>query len=159
MSELKFPSSAIKEAAQSGKTLKLTSEDLPWIDEPIKVPLTLVELFDGKKFYLGSAVRGKELINAADALDRDDSDHASQQLINHLPDFFQNGSRDIYNVEVPKSIWPTYYVKVSGGNKLRTFFIRTPDVDKTPVVVKIASCNKYDEMKVLKVITNTRHQR
>ncbi|OGM20411.1 hypothetical protein A2714_01700 [Candidatus Woesebacteria bacterium RIFCSPHIGHO2_01_FULL_38_9] len=158
-----LPSDAYKETRGNALEIQFTNEDLPWLNkEEVKqpVPLTLVTLKSGSKFYVGSAVRGKKLKSLANSLKEEESSQAQRQFYNHLPDFVENGwSSDIFNVEDPKSPWATYYVKPTGGIKLRTFFLRLDDISGLPAIIKIAVSRKSNEIPVLKEISRTRKER
>lgn len=156
-----LPSDAFKETRSNVLDIQLTRKDMPWLNEEVvNVPLTLVTLNAGKQFYLGSAVRNKNLIKIIKSLEDKDSELAQRQFYNHLPDFVEKGgSADIFQVEVPKSPWATYYVKPTGGIKLRTFFLRLDNIQGLPVIIKIAVSTKNTEIPVLKEISYTSKKR
>ena len=158
-----LPSDAFQESRSNALEIQFTKEDLPWLNQEevmSPIPLTLVTLKGGKQFYVGSAVRGKKLTGIANSLDSQKSDLAQRQFYNHLPNFVESGgSPDIFKVEDPKSRWATYYVKPSGGVKLRTFFLRLDDINGLPAIIKIAVSTKNTEIPVLKEISHTRKER
>ena len=152
-----LPSDAFEETRSNALDVQLTKNDMPWTkEETVNIPLTLVTLRGGKQFYVGSAVRGSNLTRIANSLKEEESGLAQKQFYNHLPDFVEKGwSKDIFRVEVPKSIRATYYVKPIGGIKLRTFFLRLDDIEGKPVILKVAVSTKNNEIPVLKEISNT----
>lgn len=126
----------------------------------------------GVEFFLGSAVRGKILTGAADALDTQRTKNAHNMFYSRLPAFVENqeGAKKLdYQITEDTDI---FYFGNEGGQ--RVYFIMLPQIRvverklfnpfvtetlEAPCIVKIAVCDKNLEQQVLGVLTKQSKRR
>lgn len=134
--------------------LEISRTDLPWLPNKLeKASLVKIKAQNGVEFYLGSLVRGKRLVEAAQQMDRQRSDTTTNILYNLLPEFLERNThsrvKSIIHGVAEKSI---YYAGNPSGQ--RVYFMRLGDREGLPVVVKVAACDKARQMDVLATLTN-----
>lgn len=139
-------------ARRSGKSLELTRGELPWLPEKEQINLVLVRAGgDGKEFLYGSAIRGHALRSAADQLDEHRSQLVNNLFYTHLPDFIEGRSAHISVLTHERTPRKIYYVGNPGGQ--RGYFIRFDNLEGKPVIIRVAVCDKSQQLKVLEVLT------
>lgn len=144
--------SGIKEAKKSGIFAEIDQNTLPWLDQKTKTELTLVTLASGEKFYLGSAIRGKALTDAASSLNPHYQNLTDSLLYAHLPEFVINEySPTVKQVANGRTDKPTYYCGNKGGQ--RVYFVRQPNINNSPCIIRVAVCDKNKQEDVLSVLT------
>ena len=151
--------SGFKEVRRSGQILVISQEDLPWLgQQSLAVSLAEITLVGGgEKFLYGSAIYGKDLVDAAGQLDEQRSTVANQLFYSHLPEFIRKGCHPyIKGVDSRLTDRPIYNVYNRGGQ--RVYFMRFDRLQGLPVIIRIAVCDKAREIQVLGVITGSSHK-
>lgn len=149
--------SGFKEVKHSDTFLHVKRNDMPWLKEDENIPLAKITLSgtDEKTFFYGSCIR-ERLVDATNMLDEHQSRIANNLLYSHIPPFIQTGSHPyIKRVDDEITEKPIYCVYNKGGN--RVYFMRFDDINKRPVIIRIAVCDKSGEGQriVLGALTNT----
>ncbi len=144
--------SGFKETRMSDQRLLISNMDLPWLKKTEEIPLAMVTLSDteGQKFYYGSIVRGK-LAQVAAQLTREQNKHADTLLYTYLPDFIKRKSSFIKTIKNQITNRPICYLGNVAGQ--RVYFIEFGRVNDTPVIIRIAVCDKAKQDEVLAVLT------
>ncbi len=141
-----------------GKVAQIGPEQIPWLEGPRPITLARFVPQGGREFYLGHAVSGKKLLRAAHKLD----DHRSRIIDNMfyaaLPSYVESGyNPSIRSVQDQVGDLKINYLANPGGQ--RVYFMRMDGIlgpeNKTPVIVKVAVCDKTDQLDVLMVISET----
>lgn len=146
--------SGFEEVSGTDKKIEIYRDDLPWLEANKKANLAMITLKGTQdRFYFGSLIEGKELVDAANQLDRHRSEIANHVLYSQLPDLIRNG----FNTRVNKvkdgiTSRPIFYVGNPGGQ--RVYFMRFDNLDGNPVIIRIAVCDKSRQIQVLKVLTH-----
>jgi hypothetical protein len=148
--------SGYKEVSQGVKA-QIGPEQVPWLSEQQDIQLARFVPQGGREFYLGHAVRSKKLVKAAQKLDEHRSTIIDNMFYASLPDYVGTGYspavRTVLNSVGNKNI---FYFANPGGQ--RVYFMRMDELlgpeNKTPVIVKVAVCDKSDQVDVLTVLTN-----
>lgn len=139
-----------------GLTAQIGTEQIPWL-EGLR-PITLAKFVPqgGREFYIGHAVSGKRLIRAAEKLDEHRSGLIDNMFYAALPQYAETGfSPAVRSVVDSVGDRRINYFANPGGQ--RVYFMRMDDIlgseNKTPVIVKVAVCDKTDQADVLSVLT------
>lgn len=140
-----------------GLTAEVGPEQIPWMDGQRQITLARFVPQGGREFYLGHAVSGKKLLRAAQRLDEHRSTLVDNMFYASLPQYAETGYspavRTVLNSVGERRI--NYFANPGGQ---RVYFMRMDDVlgpdNKTPVIVKVAVCDKSDQVEVLTVLTN-----
>lgn len=139
-----------KEVRSTEKTRVLDRLDMPWLsanEQATIVPLASVTLKDGKKFYLGNAVRGN-LVEVASGLKGDDNRIANELFYAGVEKFMNGVKQPMDNCATSRQI---YYVGNARG--IRVYFMQVENMEGIPVIIRIAACHsKGMEKKVYKEI-------
>lgn len=140
--------------------VQITSRDIPWMgkEEKSDVQLAAVTLEDGRKFYIGNAVRGRlrDVVEEGFGKDKKRNEVANELFYKRLQAFFQGDGSRIGTVQRPSTTRQIYYV----GNRegIRVYFMRLEDRKGIPVIIRIGACaHKNQEGKILKVISDERN--
>lgn len=147
--------SGFKEVRMSELSLSLASSDLPWLGQAsLQRPLAEITLAgnDGQKFLYGSAILGKDLVGAADQLDKHRSGITNNLFYSHLPEFIKSGTHPyIKMVHDASTERPIYNIYNKGGQ--RVYFMRFDKLQGMPVILRVAVCDKDRQAQVLGVLT------
>lgn len=141
---------------RNGKSVRLGEQELPWLNgkEEIKVPLVEVKLAGGKRFLLGSAVSSHNTLveEASQVANKPGGQEKANAVFYHAARLVIEGDpKNVARLQHPVSDKPTYYGKALTGE--RTYFIKVDDIDGIPVIIKVASCDKNGQARVLRVIS------
>ena len=141
----------LRETERTDFKVGIHKSDLPWLPENYHES-NLVQIRIGtSRFLFGSAVKGQLLTEAAQQMDEHRSEIANQLLHTHLPQFAEGYNPHVKVVDNPKTRQPIFYVGNKGGQ--RVYFMRFGNLDRMPVIVKVAACDKAREVDVLAEIT------
>lgn len=133
------------------ETLTLTPDTIPWIREARVVNLARVTLESGNAFLLGNMIEG-DLKIAANALDKHRSEICNNLFYTNIPDVIdQQYSETVSVLTNHRTRDRIYYMGNPGGQ--RVYFMRFSQGD-TPVILRIAVCDKAQQLDVLRVISN-----
>lgn len=151
--------SGFTEVQHTDQSFKLTQAEIPWLGSNAEtVPLVKVGIQGGGEFYLGSAIKEKRLVQAADQLDKHRSEISNNLLYTHLPEFVTRGHNPYIRVVAnARTDRPIYYVGNKSGQ--RAYFMRFDKLQGIPVIIRTAVCDKNMEGVVLGVITTASHKR
>ena len=154
-----------REVESTDQSLALDREDLPWLPdknehgEPqvgIMVPLALVTLAGGEKFYCGSAIKGNALVKEAEKLGNE-SEKANKLFYSTIQRHI-NGDTGI-NV-LDNSVTKTtdnprkIFYSSNGRGAVRTYYMHMGEREERPVFLRVGTCSgKGSEVKVLSVLT------
>ncbi|MBI2051990.1 hypothetical protein HYT33_04505 [Candidatus Roizmanbacteria bacterium] len=137
------------EKVRRGRKLKITKDELPWLPEKEEaIKLFLVEIRGGGSFFLGSAVRGKRLLEAANQLDERRNRVVDNMLHTVLPGFIRDKHHPaVRPIEYARTSRP---IQVTGNESgQRAYFMRFPDIGGKPVIIRLAVCDKARQEHVL----------
>lgn len=140
-----------------GLTAEVGPELIPWLEGPRPITLARFVPQGGREFYLGHAVSGKKLLRAAQRLDEHRSTLVDNMFYAALPEYVSTGhSPAVRNVVNSIGYRRINYFANPGGQ--RVYFMRMDDLlgpeNKSPVIVKVAVCDKSDQVEVLSVLTD-----
>jgi hypothetical protein len=139
-----------------GLTAQIGPEQIPWLEGQRQITLARFVPQGGREFYLGHAVSGKKLIKAAQKLDEHRSSLIDNMLYASLPPYTETGFSPVIRgvVDTVGGLRINYLANPGGQ---RVYFMRMDDIlgseNKTPVIVKVAVCDKTDQADVLSVLT------
>lgn len=153
-----------REVVNSNRHLVLDPTDLPWLPQPegkagvAVVPLARITTQAGEQFYLGSAIKTKELEEAARGMDVV-SGQANKLFYAEVQRFLQNPHSTAFlehpktkNSGVPRDKQRDIYY-AAAANGMRVYFMRF-NVDRVPAILRIASgFGKNSESDILDVIS------
>lgn len=148
-----FPS-GFKEVRNSEQVLALSQKKLPWLDKDFNVPLVEVTLAgDSKKFFYGSSINGnRKLVDAANYLDEARSRVVNNLFASHIPTFIREGHHPyIKMLQDRVSEKPIYVIHNKSGQ--RVYFMRLDELMGLPAIIRVAVCDKAQQLEVLKVLT------
>lgn len=152
--------SGFEKVRRSEQQLVVDKKDLPWLDgESLSISLAEITLAgsDRQRFFYGSAILGKELLEAANQLDEHRSRIANNLLYSHLPEFIRSNNHPyIKLVHDPVTERPIYNVYNKGGQ--RVYFMRFDKLQGIPVIIRVAVCDKDRQAQVLRVISTRSHK-
>jgi dipeptidyl aminopeptidase/acylaminoacyl peptidase len=139
-----------------GLTAQIGPEQIPWLEGQRQITLARFVPQGGREFYLGHAVSGKKLLRAAEKLGPYRSSLIDNMFYASLPQYTETGfSPAVRSIVNPVGDRRINYFANPGGQ--RVYFIRMDDLlgpeNKTPVIVKVAVCDKTDQLDVLTTIT------
>lgn len=161
-SEVRAPGlpSSFQEVRKSEQSLAVSQKDLPWLEqESHSIPLVEITLAgsDRQRFFYGSAILGKALVEAAKQLDKHRSGITNNLLYSHLPEFIRSNNHPyIKLVHDPATERPIYNVYNKGGQ--RVYFMRFDKLQGIPVIIRVAVCDKDRQAQVLGMITTRSHK-
>lgn len=140
-----------------GLTAEVGPEQIPWMEGQRQITLARFVPQGGREFYLGHAVSGKKLLRAAQRLDEHRSTLVDNMFYAALPGYVSTGhSPAVRNVVNSIGDRRINYFANPGGQ--RVYFMRMDDLlgpeNKSPVIVKVAVCDKSDQVEVLSVLTD-----
>lgn len=156
-----------REVRGTERNLVMDQLDIPWLPAGNEgkrltiVPLALVVMQNGESFYYGSAIRGKELVEAAQQMTSGESEKGNKLFYAEVQRYLQDSkvTRTLDNPRTKSSDVPVQRRKdihyaSNGGGAVRVYFMRLGDIDNKPVIVRIAvSSGKPSEIDVLSVLT------
>lgn len=150
--------SGFSEVRSSDQILRLTRAEMPWLTSDREdIPLAKISLKGGGAFYLGSAIRDKRLIQAADALDKRRSEMTNSLFYTHIPDFVNTGRGPYISLlGNSRSEKPIFYIGNKSGQ--RVYFMPFDRLQGIPVIIRVAACDKNTEGVVLGVLTTSSHK-
>lgn len=141
----------IREAERTDFKVRIHKEDLPWLpDSHHEVHLVRMRI-GSDQFLFGSAIQGRSLVEAAQQLDKHRSEITNNMLYTHLPQFSEGYNPHVKLLSNSRTKQPVFYIGNRGGQ--RVYFMRFGKMDNIPVIVKIAACDKADQIDVLGVLT------
>lgn len=140
-----------------GLTAQIGPEQIPWLEGQRSITLARFVPQGGREFYIGHAVSGKRLIRAAEKLGEHRSGLVDNMFYAALPEYTNNGySPAVRTVVNSVGDIRINYLANPGGQ--RVYFVRADkllgDENRIPVIVKVAVCDKSDQVEVLTVLTN-----
>lgn len=143
---------ALRETERTDHNVRLLKAEVPWLPEDY-CDTNLVKVRIGKtQFFLGSAIKGRALVDSANQLDTHRNKICDNLLNTHLPSHIEGSNPHIKRVKNARSKFPTFEIGNRGGQ--RVFFMRVADsLDKFPVLIRVAVCDKATERYVLSTIT------
>lgn len=150
---------------QSDEKVSVTRKNFPWIPSDTHVRLTEISLNSGKKYFLGSLLRGKQILKAAIKLAKQTvwSDQSNDDFYKEIKALIDSGndySPNIVTLRNPRGNRAIYYVK---NDHVRVYFARMDPLRVAsvngqkidiPVIIKLAVCHKNYQKEVLSVISN-----
>lgn len=147
--------SGLKEVISVKDTILVTPEQLPWLHEPVLVSLKLltIEGSEEEQFYYGSVIKHKDLIRAANFLDEKRSNIVTNMLCAHLSEFIRNRLTPFVKI-LANGIASKNIRYVGNKSGQRAYFIQMEDLNDRPVIIRIAVCDKSQQLIVLSVITD-----
>lgn len=141
----------LREVERTDFQVRIGKDELPWFPEDNDVHLVKIKV-GISKFLFGSSVQSKGLVDIASKLDSHRSNIANNLLQTHLPQFSDGFNPHVRTLNQTVTRHPIFYVSNNGGQ--RVFFMRFGKIDNMPVIVRIAVCDKTDQVKTLKILTN-----
>lgn len=144
---------------------KPTLENMPWLQswltEPgskLEVNLVRITLTGShEQLLFGSFIKGDVLTKAAQQLDEHRKTIADALLYTHIPEVVrQNYSNHVSVLINQVSDKPIFYFANKGGQ--RVYFMRFQSGD-LPVIIRIAICDKSNQIAVLGELTDESHKR
>ncbi len=145
-----------KEVRHTGRVLRLTNQEIPWLSarESEECPLVLITMADtkGSQVYFGSFIRGK-VKEAASKMTPEEKHDADTLLYKKLPGIAQKGKITELAQMVLEEVsdQPVYYYGNRGG--LRVYIMQRDSIDGIPVIVRVGVCNKNGEADLLSTIS------
>jgi hypothetical protein len=144
----------VREIINSDKKIILqpTSEGLPWLPKATEVPLRLVVMGTGERFYIGSCLEHRKIRKIVDQMPASEQRAAFRSLFAPLSEFLQTGDAKgkIGWVISKRTKLPIGYT--SSGNQ-RAYMIRTLNLEGLPVIIHIGSCNKSHQRSLYSIIS------
>lgn len=150
--------SGYQEVKTSGKTLRLTRNEIPWMNDAEQaVPLRLVRLQGtGTEFYLGSLVTGKNVLKASAKLSPHQQQVSNNLFYANLVMHIEQGRLHTRAIDKGRAAWSIYQFANRAG--IRVNFVEPGEIDGKRVIIKIAAYDKADQPLAYRQITSARHK-
>lgn len=142
----------LRETERTDFKVRLHKSEIAWLAEEFH-DTQLVKMRVGKQeFLFGSAILGQTLTYAASKLDEHRSEICNNMLYTHLPSFAQGYNPKVSPLEHGITNKPIFYIGNKGGQ--RVYFMRFGNLDRMPIIVKVAVCDKANQADVLAILTD-----
>ena len=142
----------LREAERADAKVRIHKTDLPWLPGGFHEAHLIKMRTGNQEFLFGSAIIGRALTDAANQLDAHRSEICNNLLYTHLPSFAAGYNPKVATLAHAITNKPIFYIWNKGGQ--RVYFMRFGNLDRMPIIVKIAACDKANQTDVLSVLTD-----
>jgi hypothetical protein len=157
-SSKQFAHESIAASEQVANPIKLTIEDLPWINEPVELNTALVTMKDATcpPFMVASAIgTSDKLVAAANGMTSGQRQNTDNMFWSRLGGFIRDGYHSkIEIMPSPATKDPIYCMRNTGGQ--RVYFGVRKTEEGTPLVIRLAACDKNKQDEVMKVVSGAK---